>query len=126
LVDTSGQRHWIGTSGYHFQALAKDCFAEDGRGGRSITRNIVGFACGFFDELGAKVFKGIIKFDVLGHSDTVFGHLWGSPAFVQNSVSTAWAQSAADGSRQLTDAGQQWAACVVVENDLLCHDVILL
>ena len=31
-----------------------------------------------------------------------------------------------DGSRQLTDAGQQWPAGVVVENDLLCHDVFLL
>ena len=35
-------------------------------------------------------------------------------------------ERAADGSSQFADASQQWPACVVVENDLLCHDVSLL
>ena len=31
-----------------------------------------------------------------------------------------------DSASQFADAGQKWAPCVVVEHDLLCHDVNLL
>ncbi len=64
---------------------------------------------------------GIVQLDVLGDGHAVLGHLGRAPALVEHGVAAAGAERAADGPGQLSNAGGQRPAGLVLKDHLLCH-----
>jgi hypothetical protein len=62
---------------------------QDGRGRRPVARRVVGPAGHFFDQLGARVFDGVLQLDGPGDGDAVIDDLGDAVGLFQDDVA-AW------------------------------------
>src|SRR5205823_5131335 len=122
-LDATLERHRVGTGGDVAQALADERLGEDGRGGRAVTRDVVGLLGYFLDELGTDLLVGVLELDLLGDGDTVVGDRGGAPLLLEDDVAALGAERHLDGVGELVHAALERAAGVLVERDDLGHAV---
>ena len=85
--------------------FAEDPLGQHSGGGGAIAGDVVGLAGGFLDELGTKIFVGVVQFDVLGDGHAVLGHLGRTPPFVEHGIAAAGAEGAANCPGEFLDTG---------------------
>ena len=78
--------------------------SKDGGSGGAVTAGIIGFAGGFFDQLGAHILKRIGQFNVFGNGDAVIDNGRGAPFLVEGYAMSLGTKGDSDGFRQSVDA----------------------
>jgi len=121
LGDAGPQRHRIGAGRHIADALGDDRLGENGRGGGSVTRDVIGLGRGRLGQLGAHVFFRIIEFDVPGDGDAVVGDRRAAELFVQHHIPATRAEGDLDRVGQLVHATLQRGPGLCIEADLLRH-----
>ena len=91
------------------------------RGRCAVAGNIIGLGCDFLDELGAHVFKSILKLDLLGDGHTVIGDSRSAVGLVQNNVPALGPQSDLYCISQLVDTFSHCHARICAVFKFLCH-----
>ena len=86
------EQHGVDASGQVLHALGDDGMRQDGGGGGAVAGDVVGLGGGFFEELGAHVFKGVFQLDFLSDGDAVVGDGGGAKLSVQGHVATLGAE----------------------------------
>ena len=87
---TNGQR--VCASGDVAQTLGHDNVGEQGCGGGTVARTIVGLGGGFLHELGAHVLHGVLKLDFLSDRHAVIGDGGSAIGAPQGRRSGPWGQ----------------------------------
>ena len=106
LLNTSGQRHRIGTRGDVFQTFAIDGLGQNSRRGCAVAGHVARFAGRFLDELRPHVLIGILQLNLLSDGDAVLGNIRTPPALIEHGIPAARPQSRSNRTCQLADAGQ--------------------
>ena len=57
-----------------------------GRGGGAIPGNVISFCCGFFEQLGAHIFKGVFQLDFFGHGHAIMGDGGGAEFAIERHI----------------------------------------
>ena len=105
--DAAFDGHGVGAGGYVFEAFVDDGLGEDDAGGGAVAGGVVGFGGGFFEQLGAHIFKGVGELDFLGDGYAVGADLGRAELFVQDYVAAAGAEGNFYRVGQDVDAGAQ-------------------
>ena len=108
------------------EAFFVDGFGENGRRGGAVARDVAGLAGDFAHELGAHVFVGILKLDLLGDRDTVLGDGRGAEFLVEDDVAAGWPEGCLDGASEFLDAAQERVPGCLVELELFSGHVFLI
>ena len=96
LLDAALEGHRVGAGRDVLQALVDDALAEDGRGGRAVTGDVVGLGGDLLGELGADVLERVVELDVLGDGDAVVGDRRGAELLVEDDVAALGAEGDLD------------------------------
>ena len=75
-VDASLQIHRVHSGGDELETLFHDRGGKHRRGGRAVAGEIIGFRGDLAHHLGAHVLELVLKLDLLGDGDPVFGDAW--------------------------------------------------
>ena len=103
------------------EALVDHRLREDRRGGRAVTRDVVGLGGDFLGQLGAEVLEGVVELDLTGDGDPVVGDGRSAPLLVEDDVATTGAERHLDRVGQLVDAALQRPPGTLVELEDLGH-----
>ena len=107
--------------GHGLEAFLDHAVGEDGRGGGSVARDVVGLGGHFLEELGAHVLERVLELDFLGNGDAVLGDGRGAELLVQHHVSALRAEGHLDRLRHLLHAAEQLLPGILVETELFSH-----
>ena len=121
LLDALLERDGVGAGGDVAQALAHERLSENGGGGGSVARDVVGLLGDLLDELRADLLVRVVELDLLGDGDAVVRDRGGAPLLLENDVATARAQGHLDGVGQDVEAALEAATGLFIESDDLCH-----
>jgi len=121
LVDTATHGDRVGAGGHVAQTLANQGLGEDGRGGRTVTGDVVGLLGDLLDELGADLLVGVLELDLLGDGDTVVGDGRGAPLLVEHDVAALGAEGDLDGVSEGVQTPLHAAAGLLVKSNDLGH-----
>ena len=126
FVDTAFEVHRIGAGGDILQTYVDDALGEDRSGGRTVTGLVVGLGSHFLDHLGTHVLEAVFQFDLLGHRDTVLGHLRGAEFLVDDDIAAFRAEGHLHCVCQCVGTFLHQVPGINIEFDLFCHNRILL
>ncbi len=87
------QIHRISAGGYVLQSYPDDGLSQQGSGGCSVARIVIGFGSHFLYQLGAHVLEGILQFYFFCHGHPVFRNLGSAVFFVDDHIAAFRAQS---------------------------------
>lgn len=121
LLDTALQGHRVGAGRDVAQAFLDQGLGENGRGGRTVTGDVVRLLGDFLDQLGADLLVRVLELDLLGDGDTIVGDRGGAPLLLEDDVAALGAERHLDGVRELVHAALEAAPRLLVERDDLGH-----
>ncbi|GJE53498.1 hypothetical protein GOFOIKOB_6579 [Methylobacterium tardum] len=125
-VDAALQVHRVDAGGDVLGALADDGLGQHGRGGRAVTRDVVGLRGHFAHHLGAHVLELVGELDLLGDRHTVLGDARGAEALLDHDVAALRAQRHLHRVGEDVDAAQHLIAGVGGETNVFrCHGLPL-
>ena len=116
---TNGQR--VCASGDVAQTLGHNNVGEQGSGGGTVARTIVGLGGGFLHELGAHVLHGILELDFLSDRHAIIGDGGGAIGALKGDVAALGAKGNFNGIGQLGDASSKAAAGLSLEFNVFSH-----
>ena len=123
LLDAAAQGQRVGAGGHVLEALANDDLGQQGRGGGTVTGDVVGRRGDLADELGALVLEDVLDLDLAGDRDTVVGDRRRAELFVEHDVTAFRAERDLDRVGDGVDAGLQGAAGLLCVLQLLMSHV---
>ena len=92
FVDSSLDRHWIGSRSDVFKAFMNYCLGKNSCSCCIVSSNIICFASSLFQKLGSHVFKWILKLYLFCNSNSIAAYLRRAEFLVKYNVSSPWAQ----------------------------------
>ena len=122
FVDTALKIHRVGTCGNVLKTHIDDGLGQDGGGGGTVARLLVGLGSDFLDHLGAHVLKAVFELHFLGHGNAVLGHLWSSELFVYHYITAFRSKGYLDCIGQLVGSALHFGAHISIEFYLFCHN----
>ncbi len=125
LLDAALEVHRVHARSDELAAFAEDRLGEHRRGGRAVAGDLRGLAGDLLHQLGAYVLELVVELDLLGYGDTILGDRRRAPALLEQHVAAPRSQRDAHRVRDPVDAGEKPQAGVLVEADLLGHDLSL-
>lgn len=72
-LDTATQIHRVAPSGNVLDGLGEDSTGENGRGGGTVTSQLIGLGSNVLKKASTEVFKLVLELNCLGNSDTICG-----------------------------------------------------
>src|SRR5690606_36843029 len=104
------------------QALADQCLSEDGRGGGSVTGDVVGLLGDLLDELRTDLLVRVVELDLLGDRHTVVRDRGGAPLLLEDDVAATRAEGHLDCVGQDVQAALEATTGLLIESDDFCHE----
>ncbi len=107
------------------QAFAYQCLRKDGRGGGSVTCDVVSLLGDFLYEFCADLFVRIFKIDFLSNGHAVLGNGGGAPLLIEDNIAALGAKRDLDSVSEDVQAALHGATCFLVKRNHLGHIVFL-
>ena len=121
LVDATLEGDRVGAGGNVTQALVDQRLCQNGRGGRAVTRDVVGLLGNFLHQLGADALERIVQVDFLGDGNAILGDRGGAPLLVEHDVAALGAKRHLDGVGQQVEAALHATTGIFIKLDDLAH-----
>ena len=121
LVDATLEGDRVGAGGNVTQALVDQRLCQNGRGGRAVTRDVVGLLGNFLHQLGADALERIVQVDFLGDRNAILGDRGGTPLLVEHDVAALGAKRHLDGVGQQVEAALHATTGIFIKLDDLAH-----
>ena len=86
-------------------AFGHDGVGQHGGGGGAVASDVIGFGGGFFEELSAHIFVGVLKFDFFGYGDAIVGDGGGAEFSVEGNVAALETKGGGNGFGQGVHTG---------------------
>ena len=99
---------------------------QNGGGGGAVTRNIVCFGGGFFEQLGAHVFEWVFEFNFFCYGNTIVGDGGCAEFAVKRHIASLGTQGGDHSFGNDVHAFFQFAAGFIGKNQVFSHKVLLL
>src|SRR5438105_4097712 len=118
-LDAALERHRVGTGRDVLEAFAHDRLGENGRGGRTVTGDVVRRRRHLAHELRALVLEDVLDLDLAGDRDTVVRDRRGAVSLVEHDVAPLRAKGDPDRVGDDVDPPLERATGVLVELQFL-------
>src|SRR5699024_394383 len=103
LLDPPLEGDGVGAGGDVAQTLADECLSENGSGGRTVTRNVIGLLGNFLDEFRTDLLVRFLELDLLRDGHAIVGDRGGAPLLFEHYVAALGAEGDLNGVGELVE-----------------------